>query len=84
MNVREINDTGPSIRSFVITALGMLLSSFGAWLVWRSCRNMKLAHEHGGLKYYLRYEWTWQKTIVAMTGMRAFDDRTIEDQRLFA
>lgn len=77
MNVRETNDTGHGIWSFVVTALVMLLSSMGAWLIWRACRNMKLAHEVIGLRDSMQHKWSWQKAIVALTGMRAHNDQTI-------
>ena len=77
MNVKEINDTGHGIWSFVVTALVMLLSSLAAWLAWRAWRNMKLVHERRGLIWFLQYRWSWQKSIAVLSGLVSLNDGTV-------
>lgn len=83
MNVQEINATGHGIRSFVLTALLMLLSSLIAWLAWRTWRNMRqIAYAGGHLILYIRRIWSWQKSVAVLTGLHSLNRNNIDDERL--
>jgi hypothetical protein len=44
MNVHEINQSGPPVSAFAITAIVMLAISGLTWTFWRTFRNIKLAY----------------------------------------
>ena len=44
MNVQEMNQSGPPMYAFAITALAILAVSAMTWTSWRAIRNIKLAY----------------------------------------